>query len=82
MSKKVEETKVTEPFFYVGPTILDGIIRKNTTVTSIPEKELEETFKEKPLLRECFIPVSEYPVIKNQMKDPNSKISIILREVM
>ena len=82
MSKKATTEVQSEPCVYIGPTILQGVLRKNTTVTEIPEKELEETFKEKPLLRECFIRMSEYPVVKAQLKDPNSRISTILKEVM
>lgn len=82
--KVAEATKVTqpaqvEPVVYVGPKIAG--LKKNTTYIKGIPKSAEDIIKEKPLIKNLFIKVSEIAEAKKQLADENSALSIIYRKV-
>ena len=62
-----ETQKAPEPVMYVGPTI-PGIGIQNRVYTEIPVGA-QEAFKELPELRNLFLPILQYPMAEQMIRE-------------
>ena len=64
------EVKLTN-MMYLGPSLADGSLRRGQTfIRGIPER-----FENEAQIKQLFVPASELPRIKKQLRDPKSWIS-------
>lgn len=64
--------KTSEPRMYVGPTV-SGIGIQNRVYTEIP-KDAKERAKEMPEINQLFIPVKNYPVANQMLREKKGYI--------
>lgn len=67
-----DKVKALEPRMYVGPTI-SGIGIQNRVYTEMPE-DAKERAKEMPEINQLFIPVKNYPVANQMLREKKGYI--------
>ncbi|MFG6364920.1 MULTISPECIES: hypothetical protein [Schaedlerella] len=73
-AQKVKKGKAaaTDPRMYVGPTI-SGIGIQNRVYTEMPA-DAEEKAKQTPEIRHLFIPIKEYPIANQMLREKKGYI--------